>query len=171
MKKSTKVSEHYIIQGLKRSQNVKSEVMRIKTLISKHGYSLQGYRVVYDFSAILVIKGIKWDKEEILKYPIKLYNIEDTIIPSFGDCDTEDLYYVICSKILSVLNYEDIRFLSKILRVDFEDLSIRFNNDCTIIWTTREVGIYHTEQECGEGWIMLPQKPIAEFKCFTNFKY
>lgn len=28
-----------------------------------------------------------------------------------------------------------------------------------IAWGNREVGIYHEEQECGEGWLTMPKKP------------
>ena len=33
-------------------------------------------------------------------------------------------------------------------------------------WTPDYVGIYHIEQECGEGWITLPKQPSGDTKSY-----
>lgn len=112
------------------------------------------------------------DKEEDFELNIKPFSAEITIRTSIYkpiDTSTSKIVNIIVDIILNAISSEDLRHTGVFQSLEVKDNFHTYNK--LIAWSSGSVGIYYIEQECGEGWIILPKEPKENnFKGFYNFK-
>lgn len=102
-------------------------------------------------------------KEETYK---RCFEFDDTIITNydFQDKPSDVLAKMITRHVLDTLALKDIERYHVIDGIKADSPWWHING--LWAWSSENVGVYHEEQECGEGWFIMPKEPEV---CMRNY--
>lgn len=129
-------------------------------------YDLDFFEIKFTVQAPLIITSHRKDSiddtwmSEIHKSELKYIRQFDLIVQSSWKMDSlrEDINNVVNSVVDNIMSTCELcSSWQDISRIQVDRGYTYINN--LIAWGNRYIGIYHEEQECGEGWITAPIKP------------
>lgn len=163
------ISEYKLRNAIKKTKEFKEFVCQYRERMKcfDHGY-YDAVRIKYAFSFDFSIKyhHPDWvDGNRVETYK-KWIEFDDTIITNydFQDNPSEVLAKLIARHILDVIVLKDVERYHIVDAIDASCLHWHINE--LWAWSDEKVGMYHIEQECGEGWFIMPKEPEV---CVRNY--
>lgn len=166
-----KALRNELIKALSKQSQFKAFIREIKDKLNEWSY-LQAFKFKFDTRISFKVNYI-YDEEEHDSLDFKAsLNGEITILASkynLGEV-LPNITNIIIDKVLDGISSSDLRGNGTFESLKIED-NLYIYLEQLIAWDYDTVGIYHVEQECGEGWIILPKEPKDnKVKGFYNFK-
>lgn len=170
MKTTNKLTVYQIERALAKDRDVKGLLDELKKRINLFKDHPRDIQVQYGLHVILEVTSLNdWNEE--VKYTKDL---------QLGATDTFkcDIYLIehirklllhqMAIWVYSSLGemFDDLKG-EKILSVEAKDDGYPWFSLDTIAWSDDQVGIWYVEQECGEGWIILPKEPKIKRSSYT----
>lgn len=131
---------------------------------------IKGLQVVIDCACRLEIQGIDYFDDPIrIKTPVytqvKVAVVAQDCCYSVRKGIKQVFKYVLSTLYRKFLEVKDDCKIAKDKKVikgtdEFDEININIDHNNLIVWDGDYVYIWHTEQECGEGWISAPVKPV-----------
>lgn len=163
------ISEYKLRNAIKKTNGFKDFVCQYKERMKVFNYGCyNAVRIKYTFTFEFSIKHHYKDwKDEIEEDTYKKWlELDDTIITNydFKNNPSEVLAKLITRHILDVMVLENINRFHVVDAIGAACLY--WNISGMWAWSSDTVGVYHVEQECGEGWIVMPKEPEI---CMRNY--
>lgn len=163
------ISEYKLRTAIKKTKEFKEFVCQYRERMKVFEYGLyEAVRIKYCFTFEFNIKyhHPDWDDSNEVETYKKCFELDDTIITNydFQDNPSEVLSKLIATHILNIIVLKDVERYHIIDSIDASCLHWHISG--LWAWASEKVGMYHIEQECGEGWIVMPKEPEV---CMRNY--
>lgn len=171
-----KAFRNELVKALSKHKSYKLFVSELKNKLEEFIHS-EVYTTAFKFTLYtgfsLNISYRYNDEECNFKLDIKNFSAEITILTTSYkaiDVSVSKIINIIADIATNTVSTEDLRYTGVFQKLELQDKFPMYVNKL-IAWSSGSVGVYHVEQESGEGWIIVPKEPKDNnFKGLYNFK-
>lgn len=173
--KELKISNQRLAKVIRKTEGFKHFINtykeRMKDFCNGHYTAV---RIEHGFSISLTFTYHHPDFEESVRTETSCIYIgcDDTIITNYDFIEKPEsiLSKLAARHILDSLQLRDVECYHVIDKVEATCDAFRWHIDDLYAWTGEMVGMYHIEQECGEGWFIMPKEPNKNLKNYIDIR-
>lgn len=165
-----KISEYMLRKAIMKTDAFKGFVAEYKERMKsfRDGYYYEAVRLKYAVTLEITFAyhNPDWENEKKQEVYKNAFLFDDTIIANY---DFRERPSNVFAKLMTrhILDMITLKKISPYHIIDGITVECPWCHiDMHHAWSSEEVGTYYIEQECGEGWIMLPKNPEV---CVRNY--
>lgn len=166
-----KISEYKLRKSIMSTKEFKEFIAQYKERMScfNDGY-YNAVRLYYQFTFEINFEyhHCDWTDDKKTETYKRCFEFDDTIITSydFRRNPSEAFAKIITRHILDVFRPKDMACFHVIDNISTKCVWWHINNMWA--WSSEKVGVYHIEQECGEGWFEMQKEPEVRMRNFID---
>lgn len=164
------ISEAKLRNAIKKTKGFQEFICEYQGKMRTYGF-YNAVRISYSFSFEFTINyhDSKWCDETGVETYKKGFEFDDTIITNydFRKNPSEVFAKLITRYILDIMVLKDVDCCCHIIDTICANC-LDWEIDGLWAWSSKKVGVYHIEQECGEGWYIMPKEPEVRTRNYID---